>query len=250
MKIGVDLRRCPGVGDVIQFSSLPFNFLKNTGEKLIDVNNHWVYDYNPYVIRGEKPDKVIDLWENQHNLNVRELRGEVKNSMYGMAARVAESFNLKEVYLRHNCLYKYEELETQKDLVVVHTNGKSEGGAMTDGFVEQIRKNYASYRVVQIGGKTDRDTGFEDKRGLPIWETAEIIAQAATFIGVNSGMMHVADAYPKVRKKILVNQYNEEQLKWFRPSDHPRFTAWIPWNAELFNLTNRDIGVTMSAEKI
>ena len=49
------------IGDWVYASSLPENFYKITGQKIIDLNKTWVFDYNPYVDREFKPNKVTIL---------------------------------------------------------------------------------------------------------------------------------------------------------------------------------------------
>lgn len=248
MKIGIIVGG-PGIGDKLQFAALPENYFLNTGEKLVDVENCWVYDHNPFVIRGEQVDKVINLWAHQNSVNQRESAGQIKHPMYGISARVCEGFNL-DCHLRHPRLYQFEDLKTVPKRIVVHTDGRSEGGVMPDSVIKSIEENYHGYDIFQIGGRGDRSTPFKDAKGLSMWDTAGLIASAEIFIGVNSSMMNMANCYPKVRKKILILQYDEGQLKEFYPTNHPKFTAWIDFNAEYFNQYGRDYGVTMSHKKI
>ena len=248
MSIGIFLGG-PGIGDKLQFSSLPENYFLNKGEKLIDLENSWVFDHNPFVLRGARPDEVINLWGHQNSVNEREGRGEIKHPMFGISARVCEGFGLK-CHVRHPRLYRYEDKETISKRIVVHTDGRSEGGVIPDNVIAQIAANYKGYEIFQIGGRNDRGTPFIDAKGLGMWETAELIASSEIFIGVNSSMMNMANCYPKVRKKLIILQYGESQLEEFYPTNHPKFTAWIDFNAEYFNASNRDIGVTMSYKKI
>ena len=52
-KIGIYLADGIGIGDKLQFGCLPENFYRNTGEKLVDLNSSFIFDYNPYVERTE-----------------------------------------------------------------------------------------------------------------------------------------------------------------------------------------------------
>ena len=47
-----------GIGDQIMVSSFPENFYRNYNKKLIDINNLWVFDHNPYVDRNINPDII------------------------------------------------------------------------------------------------------------------------------------------------------------------------------------------------
>ena len=56
-QIFIDIEGCVGLGDKVQFSSLPEVFYKWYGIKLIDAKKHWVFDHNPYVERDIKIKK-------------------------------------------------------------------------------------------------------------------------------------------------------------------------------------------------
>ena len=249
MKLGIVIN-APGVGDLLQFSALPENFFVHNKEKLVDEKKLWIFDYNPYVLRDVPTDKTIDLWHYQQTrVNDRQAKGEIHHEMMGIVARTCAAFDVQ-CTLRHTRLYRFEDSKTVSRKVVVHTNGKSEGGVISDKVINKIYQNYYDYDIYQIGGKSDKPTPFKNLKGLGMWETAEQIASAEIFIGVNSSMMHIANAYPKVRKKILVTQYDYETLKKYRPTQCPPFTPWIDYNCELYNEYDIDIGATMSYNKI
>jgi hypothetical protein len=149
-------------------------------------------------------------------------------------------------------LYIYEDLPTQKDLVVVHTSGKMKG-VFSDKVIDQIQKNYEDYEIVQIGGVNDKKTPFKDKKGLGYFETAEIISRSQIFIGPSSGMYHTARCYPRVRKKVVVLDHDpdltRENLKVFFPY---RMTQddWLDFDTEIYNESDYDIGITRALHKI
>ena len=60
--LGVTLSGASRMGDKLQFASFPENYYKNTGEKVIDLDCAWVFDHNPFVVRGEAPTSVVNLW--------------------------------------------------------------------------------------------------------------------------------------------------------------------------------------------
>lgn len=233
----------PGIGDKIQFSAIPENYYKSTGEKLVDIEKCWVFDHNPYVLRGNyQLESSVNLWNLQltkEALSKEELFNEI--------------FEIK-TFLRHPRLYIYEDLTPDYYSITIHTNGKSRGGEMSQKIIDQIIKNYPNHKIYQIGGKEDKKTPFIDSKGLSIWETAKLIASCGTFIGVNSSMMNLAKCYPKVRKKVLFNEKNcpdwrgNEELKTFKPVS-PKDT-WIDYNWEYFNTTEADIGITNTYFKI
>ena len=230
-----------GIGDQVMVSSFPENFFKNTGEKIIDVTNNWVFDYNPYVIRGEKPDIILNHLQRQIEIIDSGKRKDWKSD----AEEICNNFGLIKTFLRSPRLYKYENSETKKDLVIVHTTGKTVG-SMPEKIISQIEKNYKNYHVIQIGSSSDKDTPFEKKINLSKWDTAKIISEAAIYIGVNSGFYHVANCYPKVRKKIICEFKDEDLLNKFEPKKNSINTEWYDFNIEIFNCNDYDTGVTKS----
>jgi hypothetical protein len=60
--IGISVNPKIGIGDGIQFSSVPENYFIATGKKLYDVSKPWFFDHNPYVTRElTKPlEKTIE----------------------------------------------------------------------------------------------------------------------------------------------------------------------------------------------
>lgn len=249
-KIGISFNSALGIGDKLQFTSIPENFYFTHGYKIIDVDKSWVYDYNPYVDRESKADEIYNPWASQNiNIENKIRNNELKYELLGLSLRAAAALDLN-IRLRHNRLYIYEDQPIESKKVVIHTNGRSEGGQINDEIIDQIYENYNGYQIYQIGGKDDRNTPFIDMRGLDVWKTAEFIASAEIFIGVNSSMMHLANCYTKVRKKIIILQYNQEDLKYFYPSAYHKYTHWIDYNNELYNQYDYDIGATMSYKKI
>ena len=168
MLLGIHIPEYVGIGDRIQFGCLPENFFLNTGHKIIDVSKCYVFDHNPYVQRDVSPDRIIDLWT---------YHWEPSSKFLSKSERWCHSLELETCYLRHPRLYIYEDLPTQKDLVVVHTSGKMKG-VFSDKVIDQIQKNYEDYEIVQIGGVNDKKTPFKDKKGLGYFETAEIISRS------------------------------------------------------------------------
>lgn len=249
-KIGITFNNAPGIGDKLQFSSIPENFFYTYNYKIIDIDKSWIYDHNPYVDRESTAEVIYNPWISQNsNLDYQIKNNTLKYSLLGLSLRAASALNL-DIKLRHNRLYLYEDEVTDFKKVVIHTNGKMEGGEINDSVIEQIQHNYKNYDLYQIGGKNDRLTPFIDMRGLNIWDTAKFISSAAIFIGVNSSMMHLANCYNKIRKKIIISQYNKEELKHFYPSAYGNYTHWIDYNNELYNVFDIDIGATMTYKKI
>jgi hypothetical protein len=234
-----------GIGDQIMVSSFPENFYRNYNKKLIDINNLWVFDHNPYVDRNINPDLIADHLSTQIEIMKSGQRKDFKSD----AEEICSNFRLPKCYLRSPRLYKYEDSKTEKDLVIIHTTGKTVGH-LPDAVIEQIIKNYSDYRIIQIGLSTDKETPFEKFLDKTKWETAELISKAAIFIGVNSGFYHVANCYPKVRKKIILHELTENILLDFEPKKSSKNFEWYDYNLEYFNIFNYDIGATNSFIKI
>ncbi len=234
-----------GIGDAVIKSSFPENFYKNYGHKLIDVEKKWIYDYNPYVIRDENPDLVLDYLQNQIEI----IKAGKRISHLSNAEEYCWNYNLNKCYITKPRLYKYEDSETIKDLVVVHTTGKTVG-CMNDNVIDKIGKNYKNYNIVQIGGMADKPTPFKNYLNLSLWETVEIISKCAIYIGLSSSFYHVANCYPKVRKKVVLNYCDEDSLKRIYPMNYKEGCEWLEFNVEYFNNYDIDIGSTLSFNNI
>ena len=242
-KIGIFID-AEGIGDQLQFTSIPENYYKNTGEKIVDLKEFWGFDSNPYVERHVPADLIIDPYNRYFHCreSFLEFVGNktTKKSVRASHSRPPNPLNRTEMYqplffakisanndgtalqsnehglgrikvphLRHPRLYRYEELQgSTLGTITVHTTGKSEGGQMPDHVLEQIQKNYKNYTIYQVGGKDDKPTPFINKLGLGMWETAELIAKCQTFIGVNSSMMNIAQCYPRINRKVVLIENN------------------------------------------
>jgi hypothetical protein len=247
--IAGSLRKHLGLGDQIQFSSFPENYFLNKGEKVIDLDNNPIFDFNPYIVRGLKPTKVLDLWfmtDGRKYLPKKWIPSiSERNSWYA---------GLDKCYIRHPKLYLHEDIPLKPKQICVHLTGVSTGNC-PDEVADQIRKNYKDFDIAQIGLSTDKQYGqFEDKRGLSFWDSAKVIAESLIFIGVSSSMMNVAACYPRAIKKIIITESDEERaavMDDMMPMDVERgHYHWLDWGFGFYNKTKRDIGVSYSYLKI
>jgi hypothetical protein len=231
----------PGIGDKLQFAALPEIFHDNTNEKIVDVSRCWVYDYNPFVIRENIPcEQHINLWGLSHTYKQVQY---LSTSERFFKNTIFKDFKIN---LRHPRLYRFEDLKTIPNRIVIHTTGKSEGGSISDEALKQIEKRYSHFEVIQVGGKNDKPTNFINKLGLGIWETVEIIASASIFIGIDSGAgMGIANCYPRVNRKIILNRNDMDTISPLNP-----YTGWLDFNVQYFNQTEHDMGTTYSYKKI
>lgn len=225
-----------GIGDKIQFSSLPEVFFYNTNEKILDYSHCWIYDYNPYVIREAMPDvklKIINPWEISHNYKSGYYLSTVERFF-----KNTEFSNFK-ITLRHPRLYKFEDCKIIPNRITIHTMGKSEGGMINDEVIDHIKNKYKNFEIIQVGGSEDKSTPFINKLGLDMWKTVELIASSAIFIGVNSGMMNIANCYPRINRKIILNRNDIDTITPLNPN-----TGWLDYNVQYFNQSIFDIGIT------
>jgi hypothetical protein len=203
-----------GIGEKLQFTSFPENHYRHTGEKVIDLDSAWVFDHNPFVIRGELPTSMINLWTLRWPHYDGQISAEefaAKPVFFSHGDRTASIFgNIP--YLRHSRLYIYEDL---KGLAIESSFTRPENGAQKSepvrarirrGYfqkvLDHIRKTYRAWDLIQVGAKDDVDAKVVDCRGMEsFWDVIKIIAQATIFIGVDSGPFWVAACYPGIFNK-------------------------------------------------
>lgn len=242
--IGLILHDGLGVGDKIQFTHIPENIYYFTGQKVYDVSNSWVFDNNPFVERNCESNitQTIDLWEISHNFPRDGFKSHAER--FFMLYNKIFNTNYQNPVLRHPRLYKYENDKIISNRVLVHTTGKSETTPLQDQVIERIESVYKDYEIIQIGGPNDKKTPFINKLGMPLWETVELIATSAIFIGINSGMMNIANCFPRVHKKIVLASNFDK----FLPMSYDN--CWFDHGVTYFNPLGYDIGATFSFLKI
>ena len=266
-----------GLGDTIVLSSIPENYYHFYGKKLIDECKSWIFDYNPYVVREDTPrhpvKKIVGAATEEFQFLIETLVDHrvidkapewYKNAKYPLdtkAERFANKLGISEIICRTPRLYRYEDPSlVKKDQVVIHTDGNSTLEVMGKHVIDKIKERYKSYKIMQVGltnskGCENEDIGVIDKRNLDIWETVELIATSAIFIGVNSGPLHIANCYPHINKKVIINtdnKFNKQDVKGFRPLEydvHADF-QWLDYGLQYYNDTEFDIGCTHSYKKI
>jgi hypothetical protein len=222
-----------GLGDKVVYTSLPENYYRNTGEKLIDIDSAWEYDYNPFVLRGVTPQKKIDLWH-------LPLPGAGYPSL---AQRICSAFDFPLTPLRHARLYAFEDLTIDANSVTVHVSGNT-APPLPLHVIHHIAAAYSGYKIFQVGALKDAPTPFIDCRGTPVWDTVRRIATCGTFIGIDSGLMNIANCYPRLRRKVVLTYEFGNAI----PVSHP--IRWIDYGWEYYNITDDDIGISMSYRKL
>jgi hypothetical protein len=266
------------IGDQVSMSALPENIWRETGRKMIvtDPETLWVFRYNPYTVTMTSAEAATypEMTILPDSRQMFYYRGEriLHNPVAGSQTEfVMVNLGLGIPTLRHPRLYLHEDKAREPDKVVVHTTGSNrlERGeevsyraalgedhvrVMSDEVIAAIKHNYRDYRIVQIGGASDKPLGEPavDLRGqLDIFATAGEIASAARFIGVNSGPMHIAHCYPHVDCRIVLMEFPPETLRAHAPGDVRNFLfSWLDPADRFYSKYENDIGIYASYRKI
>ncbi len=241
-----------GIGDGVQFTSLPENYYRVKGKKLVDVSQPWYLDHNPYIERRDiLESEVIELW----NYPKRYEWPAIRDSVYLSNAEVhASIFGIKNPHLIRPRLYCYENFPFEKrELILFHPFGKSHG-AMPEPVIDHVLKKYKpTGRLIQIGLPTDPDLGIPKLNTPGLWDLTKQISEARMLIGVDSGPAWIAACYPDVVVKKVRTKF---QGGWCEPED------WVPldvrnihsfWDDRAFqihNVTENDLAFTLSYQKL
>ena len=231
----------PGIGDHVYHTYFPEIYFKNVGRKVVDLNNKWCYDYNPYVERNQRVDIALCPWCINDRIKHIENAHSISEFIFGPLGFKIE--------LRHPRLYRFENSKKIANSICVHTDGKSMNTHMSDEIIETIQKKYDGWEIFQIKKKNDRSTPFIDKKGLSMWDTAELISKCSMFIGMNSGMLHIANCYPSVWKKVILDEINYTEIEHWNPLNKPK-SYWLDSTNTYFNTSDHDIGMTYSYKEL
>jgi hypothetical protein len=250
MKLGISFEGAGGIGDKVQFTSFPENYHVATGKTLIDVDRVWCLDHNPYIVRDEKPDKIINPWETP--LPPHTPFG--RPTWHSIAERTMVQFGLdpKKAVLRHPRLYRFEDAP-KHHRVVVHTTGYSTRGKFSPEVTNHVRQKYRDWEIVQVGAKDDVDFPADvDIRGADLWKVAETIAGSELFIGVCSGPGWISAAYPSVwSKKLLMHMGVDQLVGPLTPmATYNKDWHWYDHSFIYYNRTEHDLGFTYSYKKL
>lgn len=244
-KIGITLSSCPGLGDKLVFTSFPENFFAATGLRLIDVDKSWCFDSNPFVVQDQDPEVVFDP-------RLAPIPS-FHRSWSSIAERTMVQFGLdpKALVLRHPRLYRFENTEKTKRLVV-HTQGITRQATLSPAVVSHILKKYFDWEIIQVGATSDPTfPNSKDFRGAPIWRSVELIAQSSIFIGVDSGPSWIAACYPNIQCKVVLSGFSSEFIFNMDPmSCRNNEWHWYKCNRQYFNETESDLNITLSYNKI
>lgn len=245
---GLNVKPTIGIGDAIQFTSLPENYFRATGKKLVDTAKHWVFDYNPYVLRDvpEKLDRIYEAWMFKKHHKPRQT---VWNSLAEIHACMITP--PVPVVLKYPRLYIYEDYPVEKrEMILFQPFGVSHG-AMPDFVIDHVLKKYKGTPLYQIGLPNEPDLGIPRLKTPTMWDLAEVISKARMFIGMDSGPSWIACCYPDVVVKKLRTKPTPEHFKKWVPLDMGNIHSW--WDDRthmVYNPTSDDIGFTASYRRI
>lgn len=252
---GIAVRENIGIGDKIQFSSLPENYFRATGEKLVDVSKCWIFDHNPFVVRDVEPKETVELWNFPQVRPWPNPRAFTQDpAVYLSNAEViASAFNVP-VVLNRPRLYRFEDFPFEKrEKILFHPVGKSHG-QLPNHVIDHVLKKYGpTGQLCQLGLPGDLDLGLPKIETKSLWDLAEVISSARMFIGADSGPSWVAACFPDiVVKKVRTRKVHGQK----------EFKDWIPleianihshWDDRLFqicNPTEDDLGAFPSYRRL
>ena len=220
MNIGVSVPRYIGIGDGMQFTSLPENYFMGTGRRLIDVSKPWFFDHNPYIDRtgSREPDKVIDLWNFPNKWEWPKPR--MKPEVYVTNAEIWASLLDVSVVLNRPRLYQFEHFPFEmRHMILFHTHGRSHGN-LPDHVIDHVITKYKkTNQLFHIGLESDPDLGIPRIKTPNLWSLVELISKSKLFIGVDSGPSWIAACFPDIMIKKIRN----------RPVHGEKsFMEWVP----------------------
>ncbi len=246
--LGIAIRSTIGVGDALQYSSVPENYFRHTGRRLVDVDQPWFFDHNPYVLRdGTRPERVQEMW----NFGPRQYdwpnpRGEGKPRVYLSNAEIHAGVFECPAALTRPRLYMFEEFPfEQRQKILLHTDGKSHG-PMPDQVLAHVLAKYGpTDQLYLIGKEPMRGLGLPWIETKTLWDLAALISGARMVIGMDSGPAWIAAAYPDVVVKKLRTKPAVEYLENWVPLEIDNIHAhWDDRCHQIFNPTERSVGFT------
>lgn len=252
---GIAIDKTNSIGDVVQFSSLPENYFRATGKRLVDVSKKWIFDHNPFVVRDVEPESTLELW----GARSRFKRTPVALSDDAAAPAVFQSnaehhaslLNVP-VVLNRPRLYKFEDFPfRERYLIVLQTEGRSHG-RMPEHVIEHVINKYGDLDICEIGYPGTPDIGIPKVETKDLWELTELISQARMLIGLDSGPAWIASCFPDVVVKRVRTRPQLDYLETWVPLDmgNPH-SQWDDQGLfRTFNVTGDDLGFTQSYRRL
>lgn len=255
MTLGITIKEKIGIGDKLQFSSVPENYFRATGKKIYDISQPWFFDYNPYVTR-ERPEhvsKVQEMWNfSPTQYQWPKIKDGRQVEMYQCNAEIWAAVVGVPVKLVRPRLYMFEDFPFEKrEKIIFHAFGKSHG-ALPDHVIEHVLKKYGpTGNLVQLMGPKCLDLGIAKIRTNDMWHLAEQISDARMYIGVDSGPSWIAACFPDIQLKKIRTRPSKDVLKTWIPLEVGNIHShWDDRVFQLYNTTQEDVGFTQSYVKI
>ncbi len=253
--IGISIKPTIGVGDALQFSSLPENYYRATKKRLVDVNRPWFFDYNPYVDRDPNsvPTKTYELWNfSPTQRQWPKPRTDDKPAVYLSNAEIHASIFEVPVVLNRPRLYQHENFPfDSRHLILLHTDGVSHG-KMPPHIVQHVVNKYRpTGNLFRVGLSGEEIGGVPWLKAESLWELAAVISKARLFIGVDSGPGWIASCFPDVITKIVRMKPSPETFASWVPLEIRNIHShWDDRCRQAFNPTEDDVGFTSSYRKL
>lgn len=249
-RTGLYVRPGLGVGDALQFSSVPENYFRTTGYRIHDISKEWFFDHNPFVIRGDTQplERTFDLWNFPKKFEWPVVRPE---SVYLSNAEIFAGAVGAKTVLNRPRLYQFEDFPFHKrEMILLHIDGRSHGD-MPDHVLAHVLKKYVpTKRLYQIGNSSF-DLGIPKFKTATLWDLAEIISQAQMFIGMDSGPSWIAACFPDIVTKKLRTKPSLDALRdWVPLSRNNVHSFWDDRCHQIFNVSEEDVGFTSTYRKI
>lgn len=254
MTIGFSVKKTIGIGDAVQFTSMPENYYRTFKKKIIDTNHHWVFDHNPFVDRTptRTASKVVEMWNFTPPQPMPTNRGPLteKDSYLSLAERHACVFGAK-VFLKFPRLYKFEDFPFHKrEMILFQTEGKSHG-KMPPHVIDHVLKKYKGMNIYHLCTPETEDIGLTRIQPPTLWALAELISKCRMLIGMDSGPSWIAACYPDVIIKKLRTKPNADQFHdWIPMQIGNIHSHWDDRCAQICNPTEDDIGFTASYRRL
>lgn len=253
--IGITVADRIGIGDAVQFASLPENYFRETGEKLVDCSKHWMFDHNPYVLRDvdrREIARVQELW----NYGPKQYEWPIATAgFYRSNSEIwARLFGVMRPKLARPRLYRYETYPFEdREMILFHPCGKSHG-QLPDAIIEHVIKKYSPTGCLyQVGSERDPSFGIPRLPTPTLWDLAREISQARLFIGADSGPSWIAACYPDVVvKKVRTREvHGERPYHDWLPLERANVHAhWDDRAFQIYNKTEDDVGFMQSYLKL
>lgn len=252
LRQGISIKAGIGIGDALQYSSLPQNYFMATGKKLVDVSRPWFFDHNPYVDRSHAANSVQELWNfSPHQYPWPNPREENQPAVYNSNAEIWASLFKVKVTLNRPRLYRFEDFPfEQRRLILLQVEGVSHG-RMPLHIIEHVKAKYEATGFLRTIGPNTEGLGIPHLETPTLWDLAHTISTARMLICLDSAPAWVAACYPDVIvKKVRMKPRPQYYETWVPLEIRNIHSHWDDRCHMIFNPTENDIGFTTSYKRI